>query len=294
MKKFGEALKVLVTGGSGFVGSQVVASLKQKGCHVTSVTRTLDRPNYADQHFQHDLNTISTSSLIELLSGYDAIVHMAWPVASSGYESSSANDTASSASVRLAMCALQAKVGSFVGIGTCLEYDTRFGLLDVSTPTGPTNRYGKAKLRTFRELTSLFESSKTRFAWARLFFIFGERDRKHRFAGYVRNQVEQGLPALVKNPLLVRDYSDVRHVGSQLAALALSDIEGAVNICSGRPVSLLELATQIASEVGRPELIMAAKSEAARTELDLIPRIVGVPSRIPVPNKNQYPKHNVR
>lgn len=278
-------MKVLVTGGSGFVGLHVVASLKASGSNVSSITRSLDSRNYADKHLQHDLDTISSASLIELLSGFDAVVHMAWPVASPGYESSPANDQALRTSVRLAQCALQAGVKKFIGIGTCLEYDTRFDPLDVSTPTVPTSRYAKTKLTTFQEMTSLFEHSHTRFAWARLFFIFGEGDRKHRFAGYVRNQLENGLPAVVKNPTLVRDYMDVRSVGSGIAALALSEIEGPVNICSGRPVSLIELARKIASEVGRPDLILEAECRAPSSGMDTIPRIVGIPSRIPSPRK---------
>lgn len=275
-----ETLRILVTGGSGFVGSQVVRQLRESGIQVTSLYRSRNADLCAEDNIRMDLTDVSTASLMALLGDHDVVVHCYWPVASSDYLFSNENYLAGRATVRLAECSLKAGVRRFIGVGTCLEYDTSFGLLNVTTPTSPSSKYGEVKLRTFEELSSIFKNTSLSFAWARLFFIFGEGDREHRFPAYVYNQVRRDLPAIVRNPALVRDYLDVREVGRQLASLALSKIEGPLNICSGRPTSLLRLAVKIAAQFGREDLIVSSTERETQRETELVPRIVGVPSLI--------------
>ena len=53
----------------------------------------------------------------------------------------------------------------------------------------------------------------------------------------------------------VRDHLDVRDVASALLHLAVSDVEGAVNVCSGNAVTLRTVLQMIGRELGRPELL---------------------------------------
>jgi nucleoside-diphosphate-sugar epimerase len=53
----------------------------------------------------------------------------------------------------------------------------------------------------------------------------------------------------------VRDFLDVSEAGRQIAEVALGDKTGAVNICSGKPVTVRELAESMADEYGRRDLL---------------------------------------
>ena len=53
----------------------------------------------------------------------------------------------------------------------------------------------------------------------------------------------------------MRDYLHVEDVASAIWRVATSDLTGAVNIASGEPVTIADLATRIGRLLGRPELV---------------------------------------
>jgi nucleoside-diphosphate-sugar epimerase len=72
---------------------------------------------------------------------------------------------------------------------------------------------------------------------------------------YLRAQLKSGAPAELSSGKQIRDYLDVREAGQMIAEVALGAVQGPVNICSGTPVTVRELAERIADEFGRRDLL---------------------------------------
>jgi dTDP-6-deoxy-L-talose 4-dehydrogenase (NAD+) len=72
---------------------------------------------------------------------------------------------------------------------------------------------------------------------------------------YIRARLSAGEPAELTSGEQVRDFLDVREAGRMIAAHALGGDTGAVNVCSGIPVTVRELALRIADEYGRRDLL---------------------------------------
>jgi dTDP-6-deoxy-L-talose 4-dehydrogenase (NAD+) len=53
----------------------------------------------------------------------------------------------------------------------------------------------------------------------------------------------------------IRDFMDVRDAGRMIADAALGTRQGAMNVCSGVPVTVRELAERVADEFGRRDLL---------------------------------------
>ena len=71
----------------------------------------------------------------------------------------------------------------------------------------------------------------------------------------------------------VRDFLDVKDAARMIADVALGQVQGAVNICSGEAVTVRQLAERIADEYGRRELLrFGARPENVFEP----PRVVGV------------------
>ena len=143
----------------------------------------------------------------------------------------------------------------FIGIGTCFEYDITQGMLSVQTPLQPLTPYAGAKVAAFMALSQWLPHQVIEFAWCRLFYLYGEGENARRLVPYLRKQLAAGEPAELTSGNQIRDFLDVREAGRMIVETALSKKLGAVNICSGIPITVRQLAEQIADEYGHRDLL---------------------------------------
>jgi nucleoside-diphosphate-sugar epimerase len=85
--------------------------------------------------------------------------------------------------------------------------------------------------------------------------LYGAGEHKDRFVASLARALVRGEPAKMSSGKVVRDFLDARDVGAAIAAVAASPSTGAVNIGSGRPVSLLQVGETLAHLAGKPHLL---------------------------------------
>jgi nucleoside-diphosphate-sugar epimerase len=112
-----------------------------------------------------------------------------------------------------------------------------------------------AKAACHRACADILAGSGVTFSWARLFYLYGPHEHEARLAPSVARALLRGEVAACSSGLAVRDYMHVADVGAGLAALALSSVEGAVNVASGQGTTIAHLAQVLADLVGRPDLL---------------------------------------
>jgi dTDP-6-deoxy-L-talose 4-dehydrogenase (NAD+) len=252
---------ILLTGAAGFVGRQVLRVLGERGCRVRPVVRagkqeTLARDAAIETIVASpDIFAESAAWWARTCCGADTVIHAAWYAEPGQYLQSPKNQECLSGTLRLAEGAVRAKVRRFVGIGTCFEYDLNAGRLSVETPLRPSTPYAQAKVDAFNALSAALPRQGVAFAWCRLFYLYGEGEDSRRLVSYVRGRLRAGEPAELSSGSQVRDFLDVREAARMIVDVALGSQEGPVNICSGKAVTVRELAERIADEFGRRDLL---------------------------------------
>lgn len=240
--------EIVVTGGTGFLGRQIVRSLVDRGCDVRVLTRNPRTvPPGARSSYTPDLFRESVDQLEVLLRGARTLVHAAWYTEPGKYLTSDQNFDCLAGTLRLA----SAFGGRFVGVGTCAEYDTSEGKLSTDTPLSPQTTYAFCKAAAFNLVGSLVDD----FAWCRVFYLYGEGEDSRRLVPYIRSRLEAGEPAELTSGQQIRDFLDVQEAGEMIADVALCQQQGPVNICSEDPISVRQLAEQVADEYGRRDLL---------------------------------------
>ena len=126
---------------------------------------------------------------------------------------------------------------------------------------------------TFEGLTELLSAGGVEFAWCRLFYLFGEGENGNRLVPYIRSMLDVGAEVELSIGDQVRDYLDVQEAGRLIVGVARSISQGPINICSGIPVTIRELAEKIAAEYGKPELLKFGARPSVNYDP---PRVVGV------------------
>jgi nucleoside-diphosphate-sugar epimerase len=270
---------VLLTGATGFVGRQVLRALADRGAVARIVVREGKQDKFTG--LKSIEKVIGTADLFaegsawwgDACSGIDTVIHTAWHVEPATYLQSPKNLDCLAGTLQLAKGAAQAGVKRFLGIGTCFEYDLAAGTLSVHSPLRPLTPYAGAKTAAFMALSQWLPRRGVEFAWCRLFYLYGEGENERRLVPYLRAKLMAGEPAELTSGRQVRDYLNVRDAGRMIVEAALGAEQGPVNICSGIPITVRQLAEQIADEYGRRDLL---RFGARPDNLVDPPRVVGV------------------
>jgi nucleoside-diphosphate-sugar epimerase len=252
---------VLLTGATGFVGRHVLSTLLRRGARVRVIVRTgsehlvPDRPELERTLTTHDLFAENVDWWEVACRGTDTIIHVAWYAEPGLYLQSPENLSCLRGTLDLAEGAARAGIRRFVGVGTCAEYDVNTGRLTVDTPLRPATIYAASKAAAFITLSQWFAVHQVEFAWCRLFYLYGAGEDARRLVAYLHAQLAAGRPAQLTSGRQVRDFWNVEDAACRIVDVALGEEQGPVNVCSGVPITVRELAERIADEYGRRDLL---------------------------------------
>ncbi len=238
--------RVLVTGGSGFIGRQTLAPLRARGYEVhapTSRDADLLVPDTAARMFEALRPT--------------QLLHLAWDARPGRYWTSTDNVAWVEASLRLLRSFTEAGGERAVLAGTCAEYAWRNETHcdETRTPLEPATLYGAAKHGLRIVAQRYAEQAGLSFAWGRIFFAFGPHEHPSRLVSSVAAALARGEPAETGPGTQVRDFLHTEDLGAAFAALVDEPVDGAVNMASGDPRPIRDLIEALAEAAGRPDLL---------------------------------------
>ena len=258
-------MNILITGGTGFVGKQIVKKFYPKN-KLTLILRK--KPKKIDKKIKYiitkNIFNKKKNWFLKKLKNIDMVVHCAWYVNHKDYLTSAKNLDCLTGTIELAKACVELDISKFVGIGTCFEYDVSKKYLSIATPLKPELIYSITKASTFLILSKLFEKQKTQFKWCRLFYLFGEGEKPTRLYPLVINRLKNNQKIDIGPGNQIRDYLNVKKAAQQIMNFSLTSKEGAVNICSTHPVSLKNFVLSIANKKNKKHLVSFGNKKLIR------------------------------
>ena len=253
-------VKILVTGGTGFVGRHLLEAAAPN-----LSLRLVVRPEHEAELAKRyptaeiipspDLFAESTTWWERTCQSADAVVHLAWYTDPKTYQTSPRNLDCLKGTCTLAQGAAAAGVKRFVGIGTCAEYEITGDILTVSTPLAPTTPYSAAKAAAYLALSQFLQSAEISFSWCRLFYLYGEGEHPKRLVPYIRARLDNNEIVELSSGEQTRDFLEVQEAARRILSVVLSTQCGPINICSGIPTTIKQLAESIADKYGKRHLL---------------------------------------
>lgn len=249
--------RVLVTGAGGFIGRQALAPLQAADYEIHAASLTIPEGAPSGIHW-HSHNLLHDAEVNELFHTVcpTHLLHLAWYAEPGKFWSAPENRqwVASGRTMIEAFCRNGGQRAVFAG--TCAEYEAGHGqCIENQTPLQPSTLYGACKNELHQFAAAFAEQNDLSMAWGRVFHLYGPYEHPGRFVPAVINSLLRGEEARCTAGAQIRDFMQVSDVAAAFVALLLSPAEGAVNIASGQPVRLADIARQIATRLGTEELL---------------------------------------
>lgn len=267
---------VLLTGASGFVGRQVAARLSASvELHCVSRKPRAATGGTVTWHVADLLDAAACERLVASVRP-SHLVHLAWHTAHGEFWTAPDNMRWRDTGMALVRAFGRAGGKRLLICGTGAEYATSAPspLDENGSLVAPETLYGQAKNALRIGAQEIADDFGIAFAWARIFNAFGAGEDRRRLVPGIIGAIMRNEPAKCSSGRQVRDFIDVRDLGGALAMLALSDLQGPINLGSGRQAKIAEIAQAIGRLMGRPELIaLGALPDRPGEPLHQVPRL---------------------
>lgn len=264
----GARARVLVTGARGFVGRHCLRDLLERGNEVHAVSST-DHDHEPAAVIWHRMDLFDAAAVADLVAGIRPthLLHLAWDTTHGAFWTSPENMLWLAASVDLFRVFADHGGRRAVMAGTCAEYVWDDGVCDErTTPLQPRTLYGACKHALHVAAEAYATQTGVSLAWGRVFFLYGPGEKRGRFVPSIVLPLLRGEPAPCSHGRQVRDFLHVEDVAAAFTTLLASDVTGPVNVASGTPVRLADVAETIGEIIGRPGLVRLGAIPAAAND----------------------------
>lgn len=263
---------VLVTGGSGFLGSHCLAPLVARGYDVVAVSHArtpLQVPGV--RWVRGDVMDRAAMKAVLAETQPAGLLHLAWFVEPGKLISDASNLSWVAASLDLIKAFRESGGDRCTVSGSCYEYDWRYGYcVDGVTPCEPDTLYGASKDSLRRAFLSYCATTGLSGSWGRAFFMYGPRENPSRLVSSVIISLLSGKEAKTSHGMLVRDYMHIQDVADGMVALFDSQAQGAYNIASNATTTVREIVEALGSITGRADLLKIGALPARANDLPLV------------------------
>lgn len=236
-------MRVVVTGGSGFLGTPILEKLEERGHLVLAISRQppMHRRTNNIEWLQARLGMpTSYEAGLERFQP-DACIHLAWE----GIPDFSSARSASNLKYSIDFVSFLARLGSCEKLlvsGSCAEYGRKYGECIESEHVNPSDYFSWAKdaLRSWTEITC--EKKNIGLVWFRIFFAYGPRQRQSSIIPTIIRQLRAGQSPKISTPTSANDFIFSEDVADAFVTALDSDIAGGVyNLGSGSASPILEV-----------------------------------------------------
>lgn len=233
-------MKILVTGANGYIGSHVVQYLLDNTTHEVVAVDFAD--NFIDTRAtfisRNILADAENPSLYDELGRPDALIHLAWRNGFNHKADSHLTDLPGHYLFLKNM--VDAGVSSVSVMGTMHEVGYHEGAVTEHTPCAPLSLYGIGKNALRQSLLVYAEGKSVSVKWLRAYYILGDNTRNKSIFSRILEWAAEGRKTFPFTAGTNKyDFISVTELARQIAEASVqNNVEGIINVCSGRPVAL--------------------------------------------------------
>jgi nucleoside-diphosphate-sugar epimerase len=229
---------VIVYGANGFLGSVITKRLHKSGIAVLAVVRPISDKSRIESIKNLEVIEEESFNWPQLIEKYKpgAVICAQWRgVPKSDREDLEMQESNIQPFVDLANAALASSVQTFICFGSQAESQKSLQKIAEETCSSGATAYGRVKAQLHYNLKSIFNESKCRFVWARVFSVYGPSDTSDSLLMQLHESESQTIKLEIENPSTLWSFLYEDDFAAAVERiLECKDIEGITNI--GNPL----------------------------------------------------------
>lgn len=266
-------MKILVTGGSGFIGEPLINRLANECGHsILSISRT------AKQADSHKIQWLESSLLLEnesleRIKAFcpDVLIHLAWEKIPDFSFPTSFDNLRNQIAFFNTIFSVRS-IKKIVVTGSCWEYNRKLGVCNESENVESGNYFTWAKnsLRDFLHFECMRQNISL--IWSRVFYVYGPGQRKESLIPSLIHQVKDGICPDVKKPVNSNDFVYIDDVVDGLVKITVQNIpSGIYNFGSGKSIRVIDILRAVEKAISGHEKfadLILQQATDMNTEID--------------------------
>jgi UDP-N-acetylglucosamine/UDP-N-acetylgalactosamine 4-epimerase len=275
LKQFYNGLNILVTGGTGFIGSHISEKLVNLGANVTVLSRKCSPTNLAAvkdkiKFVKGDIQNFDIC--LAATKNIDVVFHLAAFISAPDSVTNplECQNTNIGGTFNMLEACRQNNVPKFILSSSAAVYGSTDKICSEDSPCAPESPYGYSKLIGEQLCKQYFNLYNTKTLCLRYFNVFGERQNPNGAYAAVVAKFKHSLKnneqiTIFGDGQQTRDFVPVEKVAETNLTLAMLDepLNGqAVNVASGKSINILELFEQL--KINFPTYQLPLKFKPAR------------------------------
>lgn len=230
---------VLITGANGYIGRHVVEAVLNMGHRVLACDFSFEGVDSRAEKIEVSIFN-GDLDIYEKVGKPDVCIHLAWRNGFVHNADSHIIDLPDHYIFIKNM--IMGGLPHLAVMGTMHEVGYWEGAITDETPTNPISLYGIAKNSLRQMVNLLAKENNTILNWLRAYYILGDDKKSNSIFAKIVKWEEEGKETFPFNSGKNKyDFINVDELAKQIAAASIQDdIQGIINCCTGKPLSLAE------------------------------------------------------
>lgn len=260
--------KLLIIGGSGFIGRYIAREALKKKYNVTILHFSKKKKNFLNNisYINSDINDLKKIKKILKLNKFDYVINAGGYIDHSSTKTSKENilnTHLNSITFIVDLLSEQIQFKKFIQISSSDVYSTSQGKSIEGNCEIPFSFYGYAKLSMDHYLTTIFKLKRFPFTSFRLFITFGECQDSNRLIPYIITNALRNKKIIISDPDQIRDFIYIGDISKIIvSSLKQKKVNGKIiNLGSGRGVKVSKLAKIICKKLNFNKLVLKTNKD---------------------------------